>query len=203
MKKGCMGWFKYFMSLTSDCCILSDIYSIILTSIEYSSIYSIILAYVISSTCGIQNFSGFCCAIFINLGKVPLVMTTLVACLSTGKGSWAQVLKIINSQEWENIFLVTNAFGKEKFACSKKVELIVVDADRQPLSAMIQDIKSALSGKINDLEVALNISSGTGKEHMAVIAALIKSGLGFRLIDANDDSANANPAAPGQGVVEI
>jgi hypothetical protein len=130
-------------------------------------------------------------------------MTTLIACLSTGKGTWAQVLKIINSQEWEQIFLITNAFGKEKFSCSKKVELIVIDADRQPLSAIVQDIKSALSGKVNDLEVALNISSGTGKEHMALISALIKSGLGFRLIDASDDSANANPAAPGTGIVEI
>ena len=42
--------------------------------------------------------------------------------------------------------------------------------------------KKSLDGKIYDLDVALNMVSGTGKEHMAILSALLKLGLGIRLM---------------------
>ena len=36
--------------------------------------------------------------------------------------------------------------------------------------------------EITDLEIALNIVSGEGREHMAVVSALLSLGLGIRLV---------------------
>ena len=107
-------------------------------------------------------------------------MADLVACLSSGKGTWLQVSGLIKRQEWGNIFLITNEFGKEKFTADKKVEMIVVNTD-QPLIGLVDEIKNALDGRLSG-DVAVNLISGSGKEHMAIISALLKLGVGIRLI---------------------
>lgn len=109
-------------------------------------------------------------------------MTSLVACLSTGKGTWITVSKLIKSGKFEKIFLITNDFGKEHFNPEEHVELFVVNPAK-PVCELVEQIKQCLSGKILDTEVALNISSGSGKEHSAVISAILKLGLGIRFVD--------------------
>lgn len=108
-------------------------------------------------------------------------MTSLIACLSSGKGTWAHVSKLIEEREWDSIILITNDFGVQNFKPNKKVEYILIDSKKY-LEEITEDIKKQLQGKINDLEVAVNLISGNGKEHMATISALTKLGLGFRLV---------------------
>lgn len=107
-------------------------------------------------------------------------MTELVACLSTGKGTWMPVIQLINDQEWDNIFLIGTEFAREKFTPTKEVEFIIIDP-RQPPKQMVKDIVGQLGPKIKGTQVALNMTSGTGNEHMAVLSALLKLGLGIRL----------------------
>jgi len=113
-------------------------------------------------------------------------MTDLIACLSTGKGTWTELLKIIDSVEWENIFLVTNEFGVKNFSCRKKVNFVIVD-ERKPAKEIMNDIIKQLHGKISSFEIALNIVSGTGKEHTAVLAALLKLGLAVRFVSYEEN----------------
>ncbi len=108
-------------------------------------------------------------------------MTDLIASLTTGKGTWTDVIKIIDSEEWENIFLITNEFGVKNFRSKKQVKFVVING-KKPSYFIVKDIIKQLEGKINDFEVALNISSGTGKEHMAIMAALLKLGLALRFV---------------------
>jgi len=108
-------------------------------------------------------------------------MTDLIASLTTGKGTWTEVIKIIDSEDWENIFLIANEFAIKNFQCKKQVNFVVIN-ENKPSYAMVNDIIKQLKGKINGLEVALNISSGTGKEHMAIMAALLKLGLALRFV---------------------
>jgi len=112
-------------------------------------------------------------------------MTSLIACLGIGKGTWTHVIKLIAEQEWDNVFLVTNQFGKDKFQINKQVEFIVIDEER-PVEDLVHQIQGRLQGKINDLEVAVNLISGSGKEHMAVISAVLKLGLALRLVGASE-----------------
>ncbi len=110
-------------------------------------------------------------------------MPTLLACLSSGKGTWSEVLKIINAREWSKVFLITNEFGRENFQNNRSsIELVVIDTFNPDSSTMAKTIIKQLQGKINDFEIALNFASGTGKEHMALLEAVLQLGLNFRLV---------------------
>ena len=116
-------------------------------------------------------------------------MPTLIACLSTGKGTWAEVTKIAQSQEWNKVFLITNQVGNENYTPGKNTELVLIDSFLDTPTTIITDqIKKQLKDKIADFEVALNLTSGSGKEHMAVLETVLQMGLNFRLITVNKNN---------------
>ncbi len=101
-----------------------------------------------------------------------------VALLSTGKGSWAQVAGLISQGEWDNIILIGEQYA-EKFKVEKQVEFIFVNLE-QPVANLREELMSKLKGKIKGTEVALSIASGSGKEHMTLISALLNLPVGVR-----------------------
>ena len=107
-------------------------------------------------------------------------MTDLIAFLSTGKGTWGHVSGLIKGENWDKVYLLTNDFGKEKFTAEENTELIVVDSNASA-EELRDEIAKILKDKVKD-EIAVNFISGSGKEHMALIAALMKSGIGFRFV---------------------
>ena len=102
----------------------------------------------------------------------------LVALLSTGEGTWGQVSGLMTHGEWDNIILIGNDFAK-KFIHQKKFEFIAVDLDKK-IRDLKEEFMRKLDGKIRGTEVALSLSSGDGKEHMALISALINLPVGIR-----------------------
>ena len=114
-------------------------------------------------------------------------MPTLLACLSSGKGTWTEVIRIIQAQPWDKVFLITNTFGQENFNIKQEnIELIVTNTLEEPL-ILAEKIKKQLHGKITDFEIALNLASGTGKEHMALLEAVLELGLNFRLVTVQNN----------------
>ena len=105
----------------------------------------------------------------------------LIAILSSGKGTWAQVSGLIKHGDWEKIILLGDDFSTKFEILDKKdkTEFIKVN-----LGGRIKDLKEeflkSLKGKIKGTEVALSIASGDGKEHMALISALINLPVGIR-----------------------
>lgn len=108
-------------------------------------------------------------------------MTELVACLSPERDMWGHVARLINEHEWENVFLIGDGVAKTNFKTEKNAELVLVDF-KKPVFELIEDIKKGLSGKIKGIEAAVNIISGTGKQHTAIMSALLKMGLGIRFV---------------------
>jgi hypothetical protein len=102
----------------------------------------------------------------------------LIALLSTGKGTWAQISGLLKYGEWDNIIILGNDFA-QKFTSEKKFEFIKIDLDKK-LAELRDEFKEKLRGKINGTEVALTIASGDGKEHMALISALLNLPVGIR-----------------------
>jgi len=102
----------------------------------------------------------------------------LIALLSTGKGTWAQISGLLTHGEWEKVILVGDEFAK-KFTHEKKFEFIQIDLN-QRLNDLKQEFSEKLKNKLSGTEVALSIASGTGKEHMALISALINLPIGIR-----------------------
>lgn len=102
----------------------------------------------------------------------------LVTLLSTGKGTWAQVSGLIKYGDWDKVIVLGDDFAK-KFTSDKKFEFVKIDLNKK-----IKDLKDEflkkLKGKLIGTEVALSLASGDGKEHMALISALINLPVGIR-----------------------
>ena len=109
----------------------------------------------------------------------------LIALLSSGKGTWGQVAGLIKRGEWENIFLVGSEFA-EKFSVEQKHEFIKINTS-QPLMELKQELLKKLKPKIKGTEIALSIASGDGKEHMALISALLSIPVGVRFTALTKD----------------
>ena len=109
----------------------------------------------------------------------------LVALLSKGEGSWAQVSGLIKFGEWDKVILLGDDFAKQ-FQHEKKFEFIKIN-----LNKSIKDLKDEfaknLRGKIHGTEVSLSIASGDGKEHMALISALLNLPVGIRFAALTKD----------------
>jgi len=104
----------------------------------------------------------------------------LIAFLGTDKETWGQVTALVNRMEWDKIILIKNK-NAEDFVSSKKADIINVNSDK-PLIELKKEIMDKLRGKLGELEVALSIASGNGKEHMALISALLSIPTGIRLV---------------------
>ena len=105
----------------------------------------------------------------------------LVAFLGKDKESWSQINALVKRGEWDRVVLVKN---KESESFPKPANGVVVDVD---CSKTLVDLKDEIRGKLketlaNDFEVALSIASGSGKEHMALISALLTVPVGIRLV---------------------
>jgi len=104
----------------------------------------------------------------------------LVALLSSGEGSWGQVSGLIKHGEWDKIILLGDASLQFNIEDKKEiVEFIKVDLSKK-IKDLRDEFQKKLKGKISGTEVALSIASGDGKEHMALISALINFPVGIR-----------------------
>ncbi len=102
----------------------------------------------------------------------------LIALLSSGKGTWAQVSGLMKYGEWDKIILVGDDFAKQ-FKHEKPFEFIKVDLSKK-IKELREEFSQKLKGKFEGMEVALSIASGDGKEHMALVSALINIPVGVR-----------------------
>ena len=108
----------------------------------------------------------------------------LVAFLGVGQGTWGQVAGVVNRGDWESIILIGNEFAK-KFSVEKDFEFIEIKSTG--IVDLKEEILKKLQGKIKGTEVALSIASGDGKEHMALISALLSLPAGIRFTALTKD----------------
>ena len=108
-------------------------------------------------------------------------MTTLIALLSSGKGSWRHVNSLIQVQKWDRVILFCNDFAYKEYD-SKGSNVLKLQIDEKKPQEFIDKVSQVLKKEVQDFEVALNIVSGSGYEHMIIVGGIIKAGLGFRLV---------------------
>jgi hypothetical protein len=113
----------------------------------------------------------------------------LVALMSSGKGTWGQVAGLIKRGTWDKVFLICTEFAASKingFDFSKNAVIIKTDFDKS-IQEIIEDLKNKLKDKFSGMEVALSIASGEGKEHMALLSALISLPIGVKFVALTKD----------------
>ena len=105
----------------------------------------------------------------------------LIALLSSGKGTWAQVSGLIKQGDWDKIILLGDEFSSQFKVIDKEeiTEFVKVDLSKR-LKDLKEEFSKKLKGKLKGVEVAITIASGSGKEHMALISALINLPVGIR-----------------------
>jgi len=108
----------------------------------------------------------------------------LIAFLGAGEGTWGQVAGVIKQGEWENIILIGNDFAR-KFNIDKDFEFI--ETKSSGLVDLKDELLKKLQGKVKGTEVALSIASGNGKEHMALISAILSLPAGIRFTALTKD----------------
>ena len=106
-------------------------------------------------------------------------MVSLIVILSSGKGTWAQVNSLIKCAKWDRVYFVCNDYSFENYDSKGAIKLKF--DPKNPIKSM--DVLSKFFKKeIKDFEVAINLYSGDGVEHMAVISSVLKAGLGMRFV---------------------
>tara|TARA_Y100000310_G_scaffold73553_1_gene69647 strand:+ start:2001 stop:2357 length:357 start_codon:yes stop_codon:yes gene_type:complete len=107
-------------------------------------------------------------------------MTELIFTFSSDQKKWPHLIHLIQGKNWNKIFAVTEPALVNKLQSSKNIEYIVVDYSL-PVSQIIPALTSQLKSKLGGFEIALNLVSGSGKEHMVILSSLLKLGAGIRL----------------------
>ena len=103
-------------------------------------------------------------------------MSNLIACLSTGKGTWGHVNRLIEDESWSQVILITNDFGKENFNKKEGVEFITVDTNKG-LKDLREEIQSNLKDKIKDDEIRICAAEALGIIGSAEALVFLRAGL--------------------------
>ncbi len=101
-----------------------------------------------------------------------------IGVLSSGKGTWGQVAGLMKKGEWEKIIILGPSYAQE-FTSEIPFDFIEYDSESS-LVQLKKDFGDKLKGRLDGLEVALSLASGSGKEHMALISALLSIPVGVR-----------------------
>ncbi len=107
---------------------------------------------------------------------------TLMAILGIGKGTWGHVARLIAEHEWERIMLISNEWGQQNFAPPKEAEWILMNN-----RAGFEVLKDTIKEKLPEGEIAVSLISGSGKEHMALIAAMKEKGSKYEFVILTGD----------------
>jgi len=102
----------------------------------------------------------------------------LLAVLGIGKGTWGHIARLISEETWDQVLIIGNEWGKENFAPGAEVGWVIVNN-----RAGFNILKDALKEKLPEVdEICVSLISGSGKEHIALLAALRESKTPFKLV---------------------
>lgn len=105
----------------------------------------------------------------------------LVALIGKEKESLGQISALVNRFEAEKIILVKDK-SVEEFPQNENCEIVEINSDKD-LFTLRDEIEIKLKKYLSSqFEVALSIASGNGKEHMAVLSALLRIPVGVRIV---------------------
>lgn len=102
----------------------------------------------------------------------------LIAYVGSDKENWGQITALVKRGEWEKVILVKD---KSQAEVPAKGDIVDIDSSR-PMLELKSDLMEKLKKKVSgEFEVALSLASGNGKEHMAIISALLNLPVGIKL----------------------
>lgn len=107
---------------------------------------------------------------------------TFIAILGVGKGTWGHVSRLVTDQNFDKVVLIATEWVKENFKMPKESDWILINS-----RAGFDILKDEIKAKIPEGELIVSMVSGSGKEHMALIAALKELNKPYQLITLTGD----------------
>lgn len=109
-------------------------------------------------------------------------MSVLITLLGTGKGTWLEVHNILRLHAFEKVIIFIDSWAAKDYK-NEFGAILVPLPDEASTTELVGIMKQhVVNIPKTDFEVALNIASGTGKQHAALFTAVITSGFGIRLV---------------------
>lgn len=103
-----------------------------------------------------------------------------VAYVGEDKENWGQITALLNRIEAETCVLVMSK-NVTTFPANDQCRIIAIDPSK-PLVALKEELMDKLRPILKgEFEVSLSLASGNGKEHMALISALLNIPVGIKL----------------------
>lgn len=85
--------------------------------------------------------------------------------------------------EWEKVIFVGPAFAGENLELKENMKFVSVD-EKQPIGTIISQLQKEFGTIFG--EVGVNLTSGSGNLHMAILSAILKAGGGVKLVTWTD-----------------
>jgi hypothetical protein len=103
----------------------------------------------------------------------------LVAFLGKDQENYGQITALLKRGKWDKVVLVKS---KDAQNFSSEAETLVIDTS-QSIVELKEELQTKIKSKLSgSFEVALSIASGNGKEHMALISALLNIPVGIKFV---------------------
>lgn len=103
-----------------------------------------------------------------------------VAFIGKDEENWGQVAALLNRLEYEKAYLIVSS-GIAGFPSNDKCKILEVG--NQGMLELKKELNEKLKKELSgDFEVSLSLASGNGKEHMALLSALLTIPVGIRLV---------------------
>ena len=104
-----------------------------------------------------------------------------VAYIGEDQASWGQVTALLNRLDYDKAVLLVDKHVSG-YPTNEKTEVVSIDSSQSMLSLQ-KEMQTQLRKHIGgEFEVALSLASGTGKEHMALLSALLQLPVGIKLV---------------------
>jgi hypothetical protein len=109
-------------------------------------------------------------------------MGTLVTILGTGKGTWVEVHSLLQLNAFDNVILFIDEWAAKEY--KNEFKTTVVPMPETGLDQLVDFMKQHIKKEQHaaEFDIAINIASGTGKQHAALLSALLQLGYGIRLV---------------------
>jgi hypothetical protein len=104
-----------------------------------------------------------------------------VAFIGTDEHAWGQITALLHRLDYEKAILVVDKEVRN-YPQNEKCHIITLDTSH-PLLTLQTELRDKLQKVIGgEFEVALSLASGTGKDHMALLSALLNLPVGVKLV---------------------
>ncbi|MBN1785436.1 MAG: hypothetical protein JW825_00400 [Candidatus Methanofastidiosa archaeon] len=110
-------------------------------------------------------------------------MKTFIATIGIGKGTWGKVKRIC-SEEWDKIIVLGNEWARDTFKLDFPFQWILLD-EQKDVCQLVDDIVGQLPEDID--EIYVNLISGSGREHVALLSSLLANNKTFKTVCVCDD----------------